>query len=97
MDRRAFISAVGFGLLTAPPGAEAQRAGRVYRLGMLFPTTPPFPDDQRTTATLIPPALRELGYVEGQNLVIESRYAEGKLERLPGLTRGELLAVVDSS
>jgi putative tryptophan/tyrosine transport system substrate-binding protein len=36
---------------------------------------------------LIPPALRELGYVEGQNLVIERRYAEGKLERLPGLTR----------
>jgi putative ABC transport system substrate-binding protein len=87
MDRRAFISAVGFGLLTAPLGAEAQRAGRVYRLGMLFPTTPPFPDDQRTTAILIPPALRELGYVEGQNLVIERRYAEGKLERLPGLTR----------
>ena len=44
MDRRAFISAVGFGLLTAPLGAEAQRAGRVYRLGMLFPTTPPFPN-----------------------------------------------------
>jgi len=87
VDRRAFIRAVGFGLLTAPLGAEAQRAGRVYRLGMLFPTTPPFPGDQRTTAILIPPALRELGYVEGQNLVIERRYAEGKLERLPGLTR----------
>ena len=87
MDRRAFIRAVGFGLLTAPLGAEAQRAGRVYRLGMLFPTTSPFPGDQRTTAILIPPALRELGYVEGQNLVIERRYAEGKLERLPGLTR----------
>jgi putative ABC transport system substrate-binding protein len=62
---------------------------------MLFPTTPPFPDDQRTTAILIPPALRELGYVEGQNLVIEQRYAEGKLERLPGLMREMVQLRVD--
>jgi putative ABC transport system substrate-binding protein len=74
-------------MLAAPLVAEAQPAERVYRLGMLFPTTPPLPDDQRTMATLIPPTLRELGYVEGQNLVIERRYAEGKLEKLPGLTR----------
>jgi putative ABC transport system substrate-binding protein len=86
LDRREFISAVGFGLLVTSLGAEAQQAGRVYRLGMLFPTTPPLPD-QRTTASLMPPALRELGYVEGQNLVIERRYAEGKLERVPGLAR----------
>jgi putative ABC transport system substrate-binding protein len=36
---------------------------------------------------LIPAALRELGYVEGQNLIVERRYAEGKLDRFPGLAR----------
>jgi hypothetical protein len=50
-----------FALLVAPLGAEARQAGRVYRLGMLLSTTPPLPDDQRTTAILISPALRELG------------------------------------
>ena len=86
MDRRTFLSVLG--LLTAPLAAEGQehKAGTVYRLGMLVPGARPassFP----TTASLLPLLLRELGYVEGQNLVIERRFAEGKLDRLPGLAR----------
>src|SRR6188474_3991884 len=66
VDRRAFISAVGAGLLTVRLGAEAQQPGRIYRLGMLFPTARP--PDQRAAASSSLTALRELGYVEGQNL-----------------------------
>jgi putative ABC transport system substrate-binding protein len=48
-----------------------------------------------TTAYLLPLTLRELGYVEGQNLVIEQRFAEGKLDRLPGLARELVQLPVD--
>jgi ABC-type uncharacterized transport system substrate-binding protein len=72
-------------LLTAPLAAEAQQAPRVYRLGILSTATAPGPPDPRTAVALVPAALRELGYIEGQNLVVERRYAGGKLELLPGM------------
>jgi putative ABC transport system substrate-binding protein len=87
MKRRDTIRAF-LALALAPFVAQAQRAGRVYRLGMLFPSKPPAPaDQQRTSAFLIPAALRDLGYIEGQNLIIERRFAEENLERIPGLAR----------
>ena len=86
MDRRDFIGAVGLSLLIVPLAAEAQQAGRVYRLGLLHEASP-LPTDGRTSTSGIQAALRELGYIEGQNLVIERRYAEGKLDRLPALAR----------
>src|SRR5438067_1249662 len=69
-------------LLVVPLVAEAQSPTKVYRIGNLNPGSP-----------LLTPhlwevfrqGLRELGYVEGQNLVIEWRYAEGHDERLPAL------------
>ena len=69
-------------ILTAPLAAEAQPATKVYRIGNLNPGSP-----------LLTPhlwevfrqGLRELGYVEGQNLVMENRYAEGSEERLRDL------------
>jgi putative ABC transport system substrate-binding protein len=86
MDRRAFIGTLAGGLLAAPLAVQGQRAGRVYRLGLLFPIAPD-PSEQRTSAVLIPAALRELGYVEGQNLIVERRYADGQVNRFPGLAR----------
>jgi hypothetical protein len=68
VDRREFLSAVAASLVTAPIAAEAQQAGRVYRLGILRATTPP-PLDQGTDPTLMN-ALRELGYVEALGLTL---------------------------
>ncbi len=62
--------------------AEAQQAGKVYRIGYLRYLPPPF--TSRSLKTLRQ-KLHELGYVEGQNLVIEWRSAKGKDERLPDL------------
>jgi putative ABC transport system substrate-binding protein len=86
ISRRRFLAAVGTLGLAAPLAAEAQQAGRVYRLGMLYPRAP---DPQSTPSTLhgVPLGLRALGYVEGKNLVIERRFADDKLDRLPGLAR----------
>jgi len=72
--------------LAAPRATEAQPAGKVYRLGLLIPGVHVAPSSP-VTANVLPLVLRQLGYVEGQNLVIERRFAEGKLDRLPGLAR----------
>lgn len=77
MDRRAFVAGT-LALLAAPLGAEAQPA-TTYRVGLLAGGSPP---SHRAPLT---EALRELGYVEGQNLLIESRHAEGRPESLPSL------------
>jgi len=81
MDRRAFVAAVTGGLLAAPVVILAQPATRVYRLGILFLGG----DSGGRDLAAIRARLGELGYVEGRNLVIESRYAGGKSERLPAL------------
>jgi ABC-type uncharacterized transport system substrate-binding protein len=86
VDRRAFIGTVAGGLFAAPLATEAQQAGKVYRLGLLNPGVRVAPSSP-VAANVLPLVLRELGYVEGQNLVIERRFAEGKLDRLPGLAR----------
>jgi putative ABC transport system substrate-binding protein len=62
--------------------AEAQQPARILRIGILFPSSASF-NSARVEA--FRRRLRELGYVEGKNIVIEYRYAEGKLERLPDL------------
>jgi putative ABC transport system substrate-binding protein len=80
MDRRAFLGALGAGLLAAPLSAGAQPAGRVYRIGYLASSSA-----NARFAEAFREGLRELGWVEGQNIVIESRFAEGKFERLPAL------------
>ncbi len=62
-----------------------QPADRVYRLGFLHPGTPPTSDPALAGAFTNP--LRDLGYIEGRNLVVERRYADDKLDRLPALAR----------
>jgi ABC-type uncharacterized transport system substrate-binding protein len=81
MDRRAFLGTVG--LLTAPIGALAQ-AGRGARIGILGNIPFNAPAGAPLWGAFID-GLRELGYVDGQNITIEHRYSEGKYERLPAL------------
>jgi putative ABC transport system substrate-binding protein len=69
-------------LLAVPLAVEAQQAGKAYRIGFLGSTSPTGYANQMKAFR---GALRDLGYVEGQNLVIEFRWAEGKYERLPEL------------
>jgi putative ABC transport system substrate-binding protein len=76
VDRRAFVAG-SLGLLAAPRVAEAQQAGRVYRIGVLAIADSPGWEGFRQ-------ALRQLGYVEGSNTAIEWRWAEGRFERFPG-------------
>jgi putative ABC transport system substrate-binding protein len=64
-------------LFTALLAADAQPTGKVYRIGYL--------SGGDASTPLLVPALRDLGYVEGQNLVVARRAAEGKLDRLPTL------------
>ena len=86
MDRRRFLLTSLAGALAAPLGVEGQQAGRVYRLGVLRQTVPE-PPNPRSTMISLTTGLRELGYVEGQNLAIEHRFAGGRIERLPELAR----------
>ncbi len=83
MRKRIFIHVLAIVILASVYVAEAQQAGKVYRIAILR-----FPPGACTTSSLcigVRQGLRELGYVEGQNLVIEYRSAEGKRERLPDL------------
>ena len=77
--RLAVIVAVS--LTLAPLAAEAQPAGKVFRIGVLSPG----PSTGAGSPELLRQSLRELGYVEGLNLAIEWRDAEGKTERFDDL------------
>ena len=65
--------------LVVPLAANAQEAGKVARIGMLASS----PSDPFVEA--FKQGLRELGYVEGRNIIVEYRWTEGRTERLPGL------------
>ena len=71
-------------LLTTPRAAEAQQAGKVYRIGYLGNSPRNMPEVSRLLEAFRQ-GLRERGWVEGRNAVIEWRSAEGRLERLPDL------------
>jgi putative ABC transport system substrate-binding protein len=71
------------GLLAAPRAAEAQQAGKVYRIGLLDYSAP---DPARQAWwNAFRQRMRELGYVEGQNVTFEPRWAQGDLDRVPKL------------
>jgi putative ABC transport system substrate-binding protein len=82
MDRRAFIGTLTGGLLAAPLAAEAQQVGRVWRIGFLGAATPSV---WASRVEALRAGLRDLGYVEGKNIVIEFRWANGMYDRLPDL------------
>ena len=79
MDRRTFIAVAAVAFATTPRAAAAQQTGGIRRIGVLTAGTIP-----KTTPAFIE-GLREKGWVEGQNLVIERRGADGNAERVPGL------------
>jgi len=82
VDRRTFIGSVASALLAAPLAAHAQQAGKVFRIGILE-TIPAAQNAANLDA--LRKGLRELGYVEGRNLIIEYRSADGRAERFPDL------------
>ena len=69
-------------MLASPLTAEPQHASKVYRIGVLSPGSPP---SNSPSWQAFLQGLREFGYVEGRNITIERRFAEGNAERLPAL------------
>jgi putative tryptophan/tyrosine transport system substrate-binding protein len=86
--RREFIGTLAGGLLVAPRASEAQQAAKAPRIGYLAGSLAASPHLREAFLQ----GLRDLGYVEGRNVVIEYRDAEGKPERLPALA-AELVAL----
>ena len=82
IDRRTFVAGVGGALLAAPLRAYAQPARKVYRLGILE-AVPAAQNAANLDA--LRNGLRELGYVENRNLIIEYRSADGRADRFPDL------------
>jgi ABC-type uncharacterized transport system substrate-binding protein len=88
------VLALALALFAAPIGATAQPPRRMHRVGILVPGAPT-PSDRATVSFQVPAALADLGYVEGQNLIIERRYAGGSRDRLSGLARELVQLPVD--
>ena len=82
MDRRAFITMMTGSAVAAPLAGEAQTAGKVSRVGILWAYSP-------SVASILGDAFRQglrgLGYVEGRNILIEERWAQDRFDRLPAL------------
>jgi putative ABC transport system substrate-binding protein len=75
VHRRAFLAGTGAVLLSAPRAAEAQQAAKIARIGFLTFNTGANPHLREAFLQ----GLHDLGYIEGRNVVIEYRSAEGKL------------------
>jgi ABC-type uncharacterized transport system substrate-binding protein len=82
MDRRTFLGTLVGGLLAVPIAAWAQQTGRVYRIVYLGNSSPTL---EAGLVDAFRQGLRNLNYVEGQNIVIEYRWAAGRNDRFPAL------------
>ena len=82
--RAVLILGLALGLLAAPPVAEAQPVGKVYRVAILGNVPLTDTEGARVWGALFQ-GLRELGYVEGQNMIVEHLSTAGRAERLPAL------------
>jgi putative ABC transport system substrate-binding protein len=91
MDRRTFISRVTLGFLAAPLAVEAQQGGKLYTIGVLTSASGPSP----TYGPIVSSALRDSGYELGRNVVLETRYAAGRVEQLPDLAADLVRRKVD--
>jgi putative ABC transport system substrate-binding protein len=79
MERRTFVGMIAGGLLAAPLATEAQQPPKTARIGFMSLSSGPTPTMD------ISPGLRELGWIEGQNLAIEYRWAASREDQLPAL------------
>jgi ABC-type uncharacterized transport system substrate-binding protein len=91
MDRRTFIVSTVGAALAGPRAVRAQQAGKVYRVGFLWDTPAVWPH----ALAAFRQGLRDLGWVEGQNVVVEYRWTEGRFDRLPSLVEELVRLKVD--
>ena len=91
MRRREFITLLGGAAAAWPLVARAQQAGKIYRIGFLWDS----PDAFLDALEAFRQGLRDLGYVEGRNIAIEYRWAEGKPERMRELAEELVRLKVD--
>ena len=84
---------MGAVLLAPPLAAEGQPTGKVYRIGLILTATP---SESAHLVKALDEGLRELGYVEGRNVMFERRFAEGRQERLPALAADLVRLKVDT-
>jgi len=91
MDRRTFIASMVGAVLSAPLGVQAQQAGKIYRVGFLWDSPAVWPHALEGFRQ----GLRDLGWAEGRNIVVEYRWAEGRFDRLPGLAEELVRLKVD--
>jgi len=80
-SRASLAWAVSLGLLATSPGAEAEQPGKVYQIGYLSSASASPPNELEPFRQ----GLRDLGYLEGRNVLISARFAENKLDHLPAL------------
>ena len=92
MDRRAWLMGI-FGLFSIPRVSDAQPAAKIYRIGLLGGSSPTDPGGRVWEAFF--QGLRELGYVEGQNLLVEGRWYGEQPDRLPSLAADLVRAKVE--
>src|SRR5437870_6659202 len=91
MERRTFLAVMAGGLLAAPLDVEAQHTGKVYRVGFLWDSPAVWAHGFEGFRQ----GLRDLGWVEGKNIVVEYRWAEGHFDRLPSLAEELVRLKVD--
>jgi putative tryptophan/tyrosine transport system substrate-binding protein len=92
MKRREFITLLGGGAVSWPLAARARKSGRVWRIGVLETTSMAL---NAANFEAFRQSLRDLGYIEEQNLIIEYRSAEGHGERFADLAADLLRLNID--
>src|SRR5262245_62927889 len=91
MKRREVITLLGGAAAAWPMAARAQQPGKTYRIGILSAGTAEVPELE----VVFSDALRELGWIEGKNVILDYRYADNRLERLPELAADLVRLKVD--
>src|SRR5882757_3268663 len=90
-NRRKLVIALGVSVLAVPLTSFAQERGKLWRIGILWDSPAVFPD----AIEAFRQGLRDLGYVEGRNIAVEYRWAEGKPERMHELAEELVRLKVD--